>query len=203
MKKITQTLLIVLCFCNTSYLLAEDLPCVRTKNTGFGKDHVRNNFVCLKTDVTYKTSDCNTFELQITDTLLDISAVYQIGFYIQNQQNVSLKISFLSDESTWSSSATIDCLPSTGKRQFFAFAPLSLGANVDYKKIKRIKIEIQSEQDVYLDELSFQFMEPEKKQIAIGYEPKRLKNIKKKYEENAKQEAEKVEANKKRDFDFR
>ncbi len=202
MKKITETFLIALCLCNTSFLLAEDLPCTSTKSTSFGKDIVRNQYVCLKTDVTYKTSDCKTVELQITDTLLDISAVYQIGFYIKNQQNVSLQISFLS-ENTWSSTTTLNCLPSTGKRQFFAFSPLSLGANVDYKKIKKIKIEIQSEEDVYLDELSFQFMEPEKKQIAIGYEPKRLKNIKKKFEENAKQDAEKLEANKKRDFDFR
>lgn len=201
MKTKISFVILSLAFALSSKSIADNNPCVSTKTSGFYKDTVSNVYKCMKTDLSYQESQCQTFVLELKDSSINLSMAYQLAFYIQNEQSAKIKISFSSGGS-WSEEHVIDCKAGKGRRQF-AIAPASLGTSIDYTKINRMKISFESSASIYFDELNFNIPDAEKKTAEIGYVTQKLKTVKKKFNENAQKEGVKSDVSKKRDFDLR
>lgn len=204
--KAKKSLLIVLL---TSNLLIfgqnENLrTCNETISTKIYKDSTKNTFRYMEPSLKLdNTCNSKTFEIK-NASLLDFSQVYDVSFFLNNKDQTTIKIAFITNEKI---SKNLEYKTEKDGANFHRFIIHSYDAenHIDFKNVNSILFTIESENTVVLDEIEFSYIANDTfaDTQKYGLDKKQLKYIVEKNNTKQKEQGDAMKGKEKRDFDLR
>lgn len=175
-----------------NFAISQQTDCINTIKTNFHKDTASHSFNCMKTNLVQEVGMCNR-HLLLLDTAIDISTVYELGFYIENTSKAKVRLSF-SSGSDWSNEVVYDLDATTRGRNYKNVLPIYVSdSKLDFAKITKVKVVIESDANVLFDELSFRFEKPIKEIYKPDVNSKRLKEVKADFDKKNKDVNSKID----------